>query len=435
MIRRFAKSILDSVADAGEKLLDLRSGGGSVKSLVGLCEDLISNKGAASGIALAREVVQRYQALEPENKLSFFLDLSKRFGPDMAAIQEAARSFDSTPSDESLRSLARKMMPSRQRLFTRMNMAPNGTAAIVSMREDLLGFIREHPELQDVDKDFRELLTSWFNPGFLTLTRIDWDTEASVLEKIIEYEAVHHIEDWNDLKQRLVEDRRCFAYFHPALQDEPLIFVEVALTKGMPTSIQKIIDSVHRNPGDADTAVFYSINNCQKGLTQIPLGNFLIKRVVHEIARDLPSIKTYCTLSPVTGFANWLRKELTAETSEVLRAKDREVLKLTGEPYWNYDREKIKVLKDPLLRACANYLVRTRRKDRPANAVARFHFGNGASLDRINWMGNKSQAGINDSCGLMVNYLYNLKNIEPNHEAYTEKGLVAYSKSVKSLLG
>jgi malonyl-CoA decarboxylase len=433
MIRRFARSILDSIADAGEKILDLKPSGTSLKTLVSLCQDLVSHKGVASGIALAREVVQQYESLQQKDKLSFFIELNQRLGPDLGMIQEAARHFDSSPDQQRLAALAKTMAPSRQKLFTRMNMAPNGTASIVSMREDLLGFLRENPELTPLDDDFRHLLTSWFNPGFLTLKSIDWDTEASVLEKIIEYETVHNIEDWKDLKQRLVEDRRCFAYFHPALEDEPLIFVEVALMKGMPGSIQKVIDSAHKDPDDADTAVFYSINNCQKGLRQIPLGNFLIKRVVHEIARDLPSIKTYCTLSPVTGFSRWLEKELGRDDS-ALPVREKETLLLLNEPYWNYDAQKTEMLKKPLMKTCANYLANVKKRSDPINAVARFHFGNGASLHRINWMGNASQNGIEEYCGIMVNYLYDLKSIESNHEAYIESGKLALSKSVKSLL-
>jgi malonyl-CoA decarboxylase len=435
MIRRFAKNIIESIADAGAKFLDLRLSGAPTRALVTLCEDLISQKGVASGIALAREVVHRYQSLDRDEKLTFFLELSRRIGPDMAAIEKAADNFVLNPNNETLRNLSVTMESNRQKLFSRMNMAPNGTPAIVELRQDLLSFINEHPELAAVDEDLKRLLTSWFNPGFLTLIRIDWDTEASILEKIIQYEAVHSIENWHDLKQRLVADRICFAYFHPALEDEPLIFVEVALTKGMASSIQAIIRDDAQGREEANTAVFYSVNNCQQGLRQIPLGNFLIKRVVTELVRELPSIKTYCTLSPITGFAKWLRDELTSDESEFFPNEEKETLSLIEHPAWHQDAEKCEILKKPLIKACANYLVNVKKHGKPLNAVARFHFGNGASLDRINWMGDTSENGMGEYLGLMVNYLYDLKHIESNHEAYVQQGELAVSKSIRAALG
>lgn len=433
-IYRFAKSIIDSIADAGEKFLDLHLRGSPVHNLVELCEDLISHKGVASGVALAREVVHRYQALSGDERLTFFLELNRKFSPDLSRIKEAAENFAAAPSEDNLKNLSGSMESNRQRLFSRMNMAPEGTPAIVALRQDLLAFMGEQPELSAIDDDLKELLTSWFNPGFLTLRKIDWDTEASILEKIIQYEAVHSIESWNDLKQRLVADRRCFAYFHPALEDEPLIFVEVALTKGIPSSIQAIINDDGKNRKEADTAVFYSINNCQEGLRQIPLGNFLIKRVVAELAQELPTIKTYCTLSPVTGFAKWLRRELTVDHGETISLPDREMLKMTEQPDWHQNPEKRDMLQKPLVRACAHYLINVKKYGKPVNAVARFHFGNGAILHRINWMGDTSPNGIAEYCGMMVNYLYDLKDIESNHEAYVQEGKLAVSKGIRGVL-
>lgn len=434
-IRRFAKNIIDSIADAGEKFLDLKLRGSPTRILMELCEDLISHKGVASGVALAREVVHRYQSLNQEEKLIFLLELNQKFGPDLSEISKAAEDFLRNPDEETLQRLSLRMESNRKKLFSRMNMAPDGAPAIVALRRDLLGFMGDHPELKATDEDLKELLTSWFNPGFLELRKVDWDTEASILEKIIQYEAVHSIENWNDLKQRLVADRRCFAYFHPALEDEPLIFVEVALTKGIPSSIQSIIRDDGKNRQEADTAVFYSINNCQEGLRQIPLGNFLIKRVVAELAQELPSIKTYCTLSPVTGFAKWLRRELASDHSEILGPQDKEVLKITEQPDWQQSPEKRDMLQKPLLKSCAHYLVNVKKHGKPINAVARFHFGNGASLHRINWMGDTSANGISESFGLMVNYLYDLKDIESNHEAYVQEGKLAVSKSIRGLVG
>ncbi len=434
MIKRVARSILDSIADAGEKFLDLKLSGGSTRALVGLCQDLISHKGVASGIALARQVVNQYQALRNEDKLSFFMELRERFGPNLEEVHQAVKDFERVASPDAVRALSQKTESSRRKLFTRMNMAPNGTAAIVSLREDLLRFTREHPELKAVDEDLAYLLTSWFNPGFLRLRRIDWDTEASVLEKIIHYEAVHNIANWNDLKQRLVQARRCFAYFHPALEDEPLIFVEVALTKGISTSIQAIIEDENPSRADADSAIFYSINNCQAGLRQIPLGNFLIKRVVTEIAHELPAIKTYSTLSPITGFAKWLANERAGMDSKIVNDENREILGLIDDPTWHTDPEKCALLKKPLSNICAHYLVNVKRREAPRNAVARFHFGNGASLHRINWLGDTSEHGIQEYHGLMVNYLYDLKQIESNHEAFVKNGEITVSKSIRTML-
>lgn len=433
-IGRFAKSIFESIADAGEKFLDLRLRGSPTRILIDLCKDLISHKGVASGVALAREVVHRYQSLKKEEKLKFLLEINQKFSPNFEEIKKAADDFVLHPDEESLRNLYTTMESNRRKLFSRMNMAPDGTPAIVALREELLGFIKDHPELKDLDVDLKQLLTSWFNPGFLTLRKIDWDTEASILEKIIQYEAVHSIANWNDLKQRLVADRRCFAYFHPALEEEPLIFVEVALTKGIASSIQTIFKENGQSNEDANTAIFYSINNCQQGLRQIPLGNFLIKRVVNELALELPGIKTYSTLSPVTGFSKWLRNELKSDESKLITPKEKEILSFIENPGWHQDKEKRDMLQKLLIKACANYLVNVKKNGKPINAVARFHFGNGASLYRINWMGDTSNNGIVEYFGLLVNYLYDPKSIESNHEAYVQDGKLAMSKSIRTAL-
>lgn len=435
-IGRFAKNLFDSIADAGEKYLDLRRvRGTTTQNLLALCEDLVSHKGVASGLALARQLVYRYKNLSPEEKLDFMLRLNKAMGPNLDTVAAAALKFAKSPDEKLLGELADSMASDRRKLFSRMIMAPNGTQAIVTMREDLLVFLKTHPELKPIGDDLRDLLTSWFNPGFLTLTKIDWNTEASILEKIIKYETVHDIGNWNDLKKRLAPNRRCFAYFHPSLEDEPLIFVEVALTRGISGSIQSIISDNTSEKGDFDTAIFYSINNCQHGLRKIPLGNFLIKMVVNALAAELPDIKTYSTLSPVPGFAAWLNNELKNEKSTWLTAKDREILSKLNEPDWHMDEETSQKLKKPLLHLCACYLTRAKKYGNPIDAVARFHFGNGAQLYRINWLGNTSSYGMERSHGLMVNYLYDLKQIEKNHETYVQQGNLAVSKSVRGLVG
>ncbi len=434
-IGRFTKNLFESIADSGENFLNLgRLRGTPSQKLISLCEDLISHKGLASGLALARQVVNRYTLLTQKEKLRFFIELNNKTRPDFNIIQSAAEKFLKIQNDANFKALSESIKSKRGKLFSRMIMAPNGAKAIVSLREDLLGFLSSNSELMGMDDDLKTLLKSWFNPGFLLLRRIDWKTEAAILEKIIQYEAVHDISNWTDLKQRLAEDRRCFAWFHPSLEDEPLIFVEIALTRGISSSIQEIFNNSSSNGKQADTAIFYSINNCQKGLKSIPLGNFLIKFVVMQLSNDLPAIKTYSTLSPVSGFAKWLDAELKLGKSDFLEVDDIDILKLIEDDNWNKGAKNCKALEKPLMKACAAYLVLAKRNNKPLDAVARFHFGNGAQLYRLNWMGNTSAYGLEESCGIMVNYLYDPKQIESNHEAYVQKGELSISKSVKAYL-
>jgi len=424
---RFTRNVFESIADAGENFLDLTGLRGTAsQTLTELSLDLISHKGVASGIALAREVVSRYEKLDNEEKVEFFKAINASTQPNLEQIKKSATAFIKSPDEQTLKKLGKSIQPKQIKLFSRMNMAPGGTLAIVNLRQDLLELLPTYPELKPVDETLRVLLTSWFNPGFLVLKKIDWETEASILEKIIQNETVHNIENWNDLKQRLTNNRRCFAWFHPALEDDPLIFVEVALTRGISSSIQSIISETKVNGRKKNTAIFYSINNCQKGLRGIPLGNFLIKMAAHELNAEISSIKKYSSLSPVTGFAQWLMKNLEAEANE---------LKLLKNKDWYNDQKISEKLKNPLRKACAHYLVNVKENQKPVNSVARFHFGNGAELYRINWMGNTSVHGLTDSFGLMVNYRYDLKNIESNHENYIRKGELAVSNQVKKLLG
>ena len=429
---RFTKTVFESIADAGEKFIDVtRLRGTPVQKLLELSYDLISRKGQASGIALARQIVNRYGELKEQEKLEYFRELIKITDIDIQEIKVRAEELYKNPGPETREKLNKSLKTKCQKLFSRMNMAPNGTRAIVQLREDLLKFIPTFPELKPLDVDLRMLLTTWFNPGFLVLKKIDWDTEASVLEKIIRYETVHNIDNWIDLKKRLVNNRRCFAYFHPALDDDPIIFVEVAFTKGIANNVQTILNG--NNDSKPNTAIFYSINNCQRGLKGIHLGNFLIKMVSTEIVSEYHSIKTFSSLSPVTGFAKWLKTELESNSSNLFE-KDRELLKQSLEQGWQKNAKLSEQLKKPLMKACAHYLINEKRKEKPLNSVARFHFGNGAELYRINWMGNNSAHGIADSFGIMVNYLYNLKTIESNHESYMIDGKLTISKSVKNLL-
>jgi malonyl-CoA decarboxylase len=328
--------------------------------------------------------------------------------------------------------------PRRQELFRRLNLAPGGTAALVRMREQLLDVLPRRDDLKSLDDDFVHLFSSWFNRGFLVLRRIDWSTPAIVLEKIIRYEAVHAIRDWEDLRRRIdPPDRRCYAFFHPALIDEPLIFVEVAMTRDIPEAIAPIL-AVERDVVEPDrrrTAVFYSISNCQRGLTGVSFGNFLIKQVVEDISREMPRLNTYVTLSPVPNFAAWLARERTNEAGTALSASDKEALALLNTPDWWRDADRIARLREPLMRAAAWYFLRAKNaRGAPVDSVARFHLGNGARLERIDFLGDLSERALAQAHGLMVNYQYDLDDIEQNHEAYAENRTVVASAGVQRLL-
>jgi malonyl-CoA decarboxylase len=355
-------------------------------------------------------------------------------------MEQAIEIWRADPSDLTAAEVHAASEPRRQELFRRLNLAPGGTAALVRMREQLMDSLdHRHEDLASVDADFVHLFSSWFNRGFLVLRRIDWSTPAIVLEKIIRYEAVHEIRGWDDLRRRIdPPDRRCFAFFHPALVDDPLIFVEVAVERDIPGAIAPILASSRRQfvePDKARTAVFYSISNCQRGLTGVSFGNFLIKQVVEEICRELPKLTTFVTLSPVSGFTLWLDGELKNESSSAINASDRVTFALLERPHWWTDPEIFSQLEEPVMRAAAWYFLRARNKrGAPVDPVARFHLGNGARLERINWLADTSDRAIAQADGLMVNYLYDLDHIEKNHEAYAEGRTVVASSSVQRLL-
>ena len=300
------KEIISSIADAGKKLFakkDYKKN--DLETIINLCDDLLSNKGAAFGITVARDITDLYQTLSPENKLSFFKKINEKYKPNFTKVNDAIDVYKDSQNEKNLSDLFKVSEGKRRELFRRMNMAPSGTSSIVALREDLLKTLSENKELKPLDDDLRHLFRAWFNPGFLKLEKITWNTKAAVLEKIIQYERVHQIKDMNELKRRLGEDRRFFSYFHPALEDEPIIFVQVALTKGLGKSIQELMKPSAGDKEKCDTATFYSISNCQEGLSRVTLGNFLIKRVVYEIQEELPNIKNFGTLSPIPGFADW----------------------------------------------------------------------------------------------------------------------------------
>jgi malonyl-CoA decarboxylase len=403
------------------------------RSMEELAAALISERGEASGFSIATAILDRYEKSSPQERAEFFRLLAEEHDIDADAIIDAASAYKTTPDADILARLVGEAEPPRQELLRRLNRLPGATGRLVKMREDLLSTLKTKPSFRRVDIDFQHLFMSWFNRGFLVLRRIDWTTPANILEKIIAYEAVHAINDWDDLRRRLQPtDRQCFAFFHPAMPDEPLIFVEVALTGDIPGSIDALL-SDERQPiaeAEATTAVFYSISNCQRGLAGISFGNFLIKQVATDLMLSLPNLKTFVTLSPVPGLTRWMREEAQAEDideerrallSRLSEAKSAEELQADG----------------PALSALtAEYLVRAKRPDGlPLDPVARFHFGNGASLERIHSFADTSAKGIAQSCGVMVNYRYDLKTVEANHELFAHKGEVITTRAIRSMLG
>ena len=398
---------------------------------------LLSERGEASGAQVARELHHVLRALDADDRHGFQRYLATEFQPDKAALRAAAERYLADTTAEAAAALAQAADPLRQELLRRMNMAPGGTGALIAMRSEITAHLHDEPELKLLDADLRHLFASWFNRGFLELRRIDWQSPAAVLEKLIAYEAVHEIKGWDDLQRRLAPDRRCFAFFHPALPGEPLIFVEVALVHGLAAAMPPLLaretdeEAARAEAARADTAIFYSISNCQDGLRGISFGNFLIKQVVEELRRELPKLENFVTLSPVPGFMKWLKQANDVPVSD----EERALLARLDEPDWFSNAEltsQLRALVEPL---AAYYFLKARTsKGRLIDSVARFHLGNGARLERIDWLGDLSPKGLRESAGIMVNYLYRLEDIEKNHEAYANQGEVIASSAVKKLL-
>jgi malonyl-CoA decarboxylase len=381
--------------------------------LAGLLRTLISERGEATGAVLARRAVALYRGLDEEGRLHLFQKLAKDFAPDRDAVLRAAVSYHGDPSPAHLATLQRVVEPARQEVFRRMNMAPGGTATLVDLRRELLAAIKSHPELEAVDHDLTHLLGSWFNRGFLEQRRIDWSSPAAILEKLIAYEAVHRIHGFPDMKRRLERDRRCFAFFHPALPDEPLIFVEVAFVNDLPTEVAPILamESAVADPRQARCAVFYSITSCQPGLRGISFGNFLIKQVAEDLHAELPNLKVFATLSPIPGLRSWVETKLKKKLPEPVESN-----------------------RSALESLAAWYLTREWSGGLSLDPVARFHLGNGARLERLNWMADASERGMAQSYGLMVNYVYDLGDVERNHEEYVKRHRVVCSGAVEKLV-
>ncbi|MEE4376619.1 MAG: malonyl-CoA decarboxylase [Candidatus Competibacteraceae bacterium] len=417
--------------------------------------------GEVSARSRAANLGGTYLSLNTQGRRRFLKVLAQDFDVDHAAVDQAVAALhdqdmaavERLAAEQSLRQALR---PARVKLLTQFNGLPEGIHFLVNLREELLLFCRKDSDLAALERDLKNLLVSWFDVGFLELRRITWSSPASLLEKLIEYEAVHAIESWDNLKKRLDTDRRCFAFFHPRMPDEPLIFVEVALVNGMATSIQALLneDAPVIDPNTADTAIFYSISNTQAGLSGISFGNFLIKRVVDLLTAEFKGLKAFATLSPIPGFRNWLDKQWDTPLEEdgepaFLTPAERKALAglpvTSGEygkfqtllelPNWHDNPQFVKALKYPLTRLCAQYLVEEKRPGNCArDRVAHFHLSNGARVERVNWLANTSPEGLAQALGLMVNYRYKLADIEANHEAYTGEGRVCTSAGVRSLL-
>jgi malonyl-CoA decarboxylase len=409
--------------------------------------------GEVGARARAAELGRTYLALNQGGRGRFLRVLAEGFDADHAAVDRccARLAAAKTPADRAAAQQAMRtaLTPPRLRLLRQFNALPEGVKFLVDRREELIAVAGDDLALRGLADDLRQLLADWFDIGFLELRRISWDSPAALLEKLIAYEAVHEIQGWADLKNRLEADRRCFAFFHPRMPDEPLIFVEVALVQGMAGNIHVLLDQSvpHGDPAEADSAIFYSISNCQRGLAGISMGDFLIKRVVDALARELPRLKIFATLSPVPGFRTWLAKEgtrpdllLPAETKALAAVagsggSEPSLAELLDRPQWHGAAVLSEALREPLLRLCAQYLVLEKgRGGRALDPVAHFHLTNGARVERLNWHGDLSDKGLQQSAGIMVNYLYRLDHIEANHEGYRGEGRVAASSAVRHLL-
>jgi len=379
-------------------------------SLAKLSNDLLHERTEVSSLQIASEILARFGELEDVHRALFFQYMNDDLDVDTAEISAAATAYGDEQSPEHYRRLGRATEPKRYELLRRLNQPPGATAELVRMRADLLTRLRDAPNLARTDTDFCLMLRAWFNRGFLVLRQMTWDSPASILEKIIAYEAVHEIQTWDELRRRLHPvDRRCFAFFHPAMPDEPLIFVEVALSKGIPSSIQDVLADKREilDEGSADTAVFYSISNCQKGLAGISFGNSLIKQVARDLAMEQPGISNFVTLSPIPGLNDWI-----ASKGFEVDARERSTIK----------------------KLAAYYLSRAKNTaNRPLDPVARFHLSNGAQIHAIHADADLSESGQSQSLGAMVNYAYELDKITENLRQFAEKDQVASTSAVRNL--
>ncbi|MGD9873141.1 MAG: malonyl-CoA decarboxylase [Kiritimatiellia bacterium] len=421
-----------------------------VQRIAGIIE---SPDGDPAGKARAIELGMAYLEMNAAEKLQFFHTLATEFDSDRSKVKEAARQMagasDAERVDAELKMRA-ALIPPRVELFRQLNLLPDGFRFLINMRADLLLLAGKDAALKKLDEDLKALLASWFDVGLLDLVEITWDSPASLLEKLMGYEAVHQIRSWDDMKHRLYSDRRCFGFFHGKLPNTPLIFVEVALVNGMADNIQKLLDesALPLRPEDADTAIFYSISNTQKGLAGIRLGNFLIKTVVEKLSAELRGLKYFATLSPVPGFMTWLAETAQSETLQAVLT-ERELaaimdlsnnnsahdglLALLGSA-WPEDKKLARALMNPVMKLCAQYIVRTKKNGHALDPVTHFHMTNGARLERINWLADTSERGLKQSAGIMVNYRYDPASIAENHAKYMSRGFLGTSREARQWL-
>ncbi len=402
----------------------------------------------------AARLAHSYLELDDEGRHAFLRIIALEFGPDHEKVAEAHETYQQAIGTDGQwdaeAALRRAMRSSRIRILTQFNAIPQGVKFLVDMRADLIRFLQHDPELKALDRELETRLTAWFDVGFLELVRLSWKSPAAILEKVVDYEAVHEIHSWTDLKNRLDSDRRCYAFFHPRMPTEPLIFVEVALLEDLADNVQTLLD-VHAPVFDTDkatTAIFYSISNTQKGLRGVSFGNFLLKRVIDDLKRDFPKLKQFATLSPIPGLMRWAVnayddilacftphdwKQLAALGIEGPASEELREMILNGKNVWRENQALANVLRGPLMRTAAYYLLNAKRGNRPLDPVARFHLGNGARFERLNWEADTSRKGLKESWGIMVNYLYNPDRLEDNIEAFVQTGNVDAASSVKRL--
>jgi malonyl-CoA decarboxylase len=419
----FQRSAFDTTRCVSPPVVDVDD----ARRAIERCHVLLSDRGEVSGERLASEALSSYESLSGASLEAFFTFLTRQFSCDAESVDRALDAVRRRPSPEAVSALALAIEPPRRELFRRLNVTRGGTAALIEMRRRVLDGLAAHPEWTVIAADLEHLLRSWLNGGFLELRRIDWHTPTPVLENLIKFEAVHRVRDWADLRRRLQDDRRCFGFFHPSLPHEPLIFTELALTAELSARVQPLLDpeSPILDQKARNFAVFYSISSCHDGLRGVSFGNALIRRVVDTLRREYPRLRTFATLSPIPGFRGWLTH---ASNNGDRSAAAASALLADGRGF--ADAEGAEELRRLLVPLCAAYLLTAKRGEEPADAVARFHLGNGARLERINWLGDTSPAGLDRSVSLTANYLYRLSDVERNHRLYVKEGRVVASRQV-----
>lgn len=418
-----------------------------------LAESRIQRGGEISARERVKRIAAIYRASNPARRAIILGLFSREFAPDRTELESALAAVELATDDTAFaRAEARLRLAldtPRANFLAQFNLLPDGVKFLVDLRSDLLEMLEKDPALEVLRVELDGLLRSWFDPGFLELQRITWQSPALVLEKLMSYEAVHPIQSWTDMRNRLDTDRRCYAFFHPRLPDEPLIFVEIALVKGLPDSVQSLLDESAplQDPASADTAIFYSISNTQRGLRGISFGNLLLKRVIESLRRDLPKLEGFATLSPVPGFREWLDSALARGETLLTSADAARIGAAAGDvgpqealaaalarPEWIRDAKLVEAMHAPLERLCARYLLKERSDGQPRDPVAAFHLNNGARIDRLFWLADTSERGMRQSYGMMASYRYELSEVDRNHERFLGTGEVTASRRVQRLI-